>query len=676
MVHMIARNTTGEPRNADVEAALARAQSRSALHDHGELADAVTRRVLARRRLPATLAAAVAKSVSMMFENEAALMLRAPSSLPDRAHREALLRGFEDESANLARFSNAVVVMLGTLLDAINLPTDGAWATLSLEVPAMTRTSAPDATLTEVIEATLQFAPDTTAREPVFVAGFALAGDVMKRLLRASGMSEKEARDKPHRLKWPSGSDTQKLLAEFVAGTALEPILTAAITLQVTDAHLFEHMAIIGGAGAGKSQTIEAIIARHLERPDSDRMGMVVIDSQGDLLQHIMRHHACKDRLIFVDPTDIAHPPALNLFDLGLKRSAGADARTREAIRNSVLELYELTLGDLLLSDLSAKMKVPFRFLALLMLEIPGATLQDFRAVLTDLTPYRDAVVKLGATGQRFFERDYEDKTFRDTRQQIGWRIDGLLVNTAFERMFAARESKLDLFTALNDGKIILCNTAKEHLRDEASSIFGKYMIAATLAAILDRARIPEHERRPATLIIDEAHEYLSSDIEMLLRQARKYRCSVLLSSQTIGDMKPTFRDSLMANTAIKLAASISDRGAETLAANMKTTSAFIHAQTKTKTHARFATHVRNLTREAVTLQVPFGELNRAPQLTPQELATVLELNRLALTASADDRPRHDQSGHDKPRPDAPDRGAPRGTRGVQTGDDTFWETY
>jgi hypothetical protein len=675
MVHMIARQTTDTTRNAEVVAALVRAQARSALHGHARLAADVAQRLLARRRLPGALGAALVTSVALVFANEAALMLRAPSSLPDRAHREALLRGFEDEDDKLERFSKAIEDILDGVLAAIEVPAEGVWATLTLQVPAIARLSAPAVTLGAAIAATLEFAADTAATEPVFGVGVALAGDLMKKLLRASAMTEQEARERPHKLKWPAGADPQKLLADYFAGTAFEPILTAPVALQVTDAHLFEHMTIIGGAGAGKSQTLEFVIARHLERPAHDRMGLVVIDSQGDLLQHVMRHRACADRLIYVDPTDVAHPPALNLFDLGLKRSAGADPRTREAIRNSVLELYELTLGDLLLSDLTAKMLVPFRFLCALLLEIPGATLQDLRAVLDDLEPYREAVGKLSATGQRFFARDYHDKSFRETRQAIGWRIDGLLVNSAFERMFAARDSRLDLFTALNEGRIVLVNTAKEHLRDEASSIFGRYMIAATLAAVLDRARIPEPQRRPCSLIIDEAHEYLSADVEMLLRQARKYRCAVLLASQTIGDMQPVFRDSLMANTAIKLAASISDRGAETLAANMKTTGAFIHAQTKTATHARFATHVRNLTREAVSLEVPFGALSRAPQLTDRELAKLLAANRAALAAPTDAPSRQNRPDHDTSRPDAPDQGAPRGQR-HDGADDTFWETY
>lgn len=677
MVHMLARQTAGL-RNDDIEETLRERQGNSRLRDHGALARALAARILARRKLPASLVDAVTGCCETICANEAALLLKAPSSMPDRLTREAVLRGLDDEERALETFGDTIAAVLGSLLDAIELPATSGWATLMVDVPSASRMSNIGALLMGTIERALSLAPDTRASEPVFGVGTAFAGDVMKKVLRASNMSEAEARARPHRLKFPSGNDASSLVATYVGGTALEALLHAPVTLQVEDKHLVEHMMIIGGPGAGKTQTIEAIIARHLERPADDQMGMVIIDSQGDLLKRIMAHRACKDRLIYVDPTDIEHAPALNIFDLGLKRSEGADARTREAIRNGVLELYELTLGDLMASDLSAKMVVPFKFLCTLMLEIPGATLQDLRAVLADLAPYQDAVDRLGETGRRFFERDYNSKTFADTRQQIGWRLDSLLVNAAFERMFAARASKVDLFEALNTGKIVLIHSAKEHLRQEASSIFGRYFIAATLAAIIDRARIPEAQRRPATLIIDEAHEYLSSDVEMLLRQARKYNCGVVLASQTLSDMKPAFRDSLLSCTEIKLAANISDRGAETLAANMKTTSAFVHAQTKTKTHARFAMHVRSLTRTATTLEVPFDVLGRAPQLTKSELAAVLAKNRVALSAPAisgsggsrkdapEDMPRRGVS-----RPAAPGRGRSRSGE-----DDDQWETY
>ena len=74
--------------------------------------------------------------------------------------------------------------------------------------------------------------------------------------------------------------------------------------------------------------------------------------------------------------------------------------------------------------------------------------------------------------------------------------------------MFSNPRNKLDLKTTLDGGKIILVNTAKDVLKDEASSFFGRYIIALVMQAAFERAAQPEHQRWPAFLYIDEASEY------------------------------------------------------------------------------------------------------------------------------------------------------------------------
>ncbi len=668
MPHLIARNTGRGGRNEDVEAALRRAQAGSALNAHQELARDITKRVLAKRRLPAAMADAVAQAIRTALANEAALMLKPPGEVADRQTREAMLRGLIGEAEHLPAFCHALERMIGALIDTIDIPSPEPWGLLTLDVPAASRLVAAAKAIETLARAALRFAPDVRRDEPVLAVGFALAGDVMKKLLRASGLDEATARSKPHRLKWPEGVDAMRLVADYMAGTAFEELLTAPLTLQVGAAHALEHTAIIAASGTGKTVTLEAMICRHLEAPT--RPGLVIIDSQGDLLKRVRRLAAVKERLVYVDASDVERPPQLSLFDLGLTRSANADARTREAIRNGVLELYEYLLGDLLLQDMTAKQLVPFRFLCALMMEIENATLIDLRTVLDNLEPYRDAVSRLPATGRRFFERDFLSPGFADSRKQLGWRLDGLLVRPSFERMFAARRSNLDLFTAMNNGEVVLVDTAKEALREEGSSLVGKYFIALTLAACLDRARIVEAERRPAYLIIDEAHEYLSGSVETLLRQARKYKVGVTLATQTIAGMKPVLRDTILGNTAIKIAAGLSERGGESLAAAMRTSADFIQGHTRSPSGVRFACHVRNLTREAVTLHIPFGVLDRMPQMSEREAARVLARSRERLAATDAPSLPPAPAGHDLSRPAATHRDTP--------GSDATnrWDTY
>jgi DNA helicase HerA-like ATPase len=189
--------------------------------------------------------------------------------------------------------------------------------------------------------------------------------------------------------------------------------------------------------------------------------------------------------------------------------------------------------------------------------------------------------------------------------------------------------------------------------------VFGRYCIALVRQAALAREGLPERERRLAFLIIDEASEYFDESIEELLKQARKYGVSVLLANQTLKDMPSTLLDSVMTNTTLKLAGGVSDKSVDMLASDMRTRAEFIHAQTKSGSGTRFAAFVKNVTPTAVSLSVPFGVLDRAPQMSARELAAVLERNRMALSTPAEE-PREQNKPERVRAPEEPNRRKPQ----------------
>src|SRR4051794_31777601 len=65
------------------------------------------------------------------------------------------------------------------------------------------------------------------------------------------------------------------------------------------------------------------------------------------------------------------------------------------------------------------------------------------------------------------------------------WNV--LSTTKALERMFTHGANKLNMFAAMNNGSLILINTAKEYLHQEACQIFGKFMIALITQATLER---------------------------------------------------------------------------------------------------------------------------------------------------------------------------------------------
>src|SRR5690606_8352098 len=111
--------------------------------------------------------------------------------------------------------------------------------------------------------------------------------------------------------------------------------------------------------------------------------------------------------------------------------------------------------------------------------------------------------------------------SFAATKKQILRRLWGVLSTPAFERMFAQKENKLDLFEAMNEGKIILVSTAKDLLKQDGSALLGRFFIAMIAQAALERSVLSPEKRTPTFVYVDEAQEYFDDTVETILSQAR-----------------------------------------------------------------------------------------------------------------------------------------------------------
>jgi hypothetical protein len=153
------------------------------------------------------------------------------------------------------------------------------------------------------------------------------------------------------------------------------------------------------------------------------------------------------------------------------------------------------------------------------------------------------------------------------------------------------------------------------------------YMIARVITAAFERIALPTGERNPAFLVVDEAAEYFDENLETMLSQARKFNVGVLFAHQHLDQLTPALRAAVAANTSIKLAGGVSDKDARALAPDMRTTSEFIAEMRKLAHSTEFACFVRNSTGSAVRLQIPFGALEKAPRMSPEQHAQLITRN-------------------------------------------------
>jgi len=460
-----------------------------------------------------------------------------------------------------------------------------------------------------------------------------LAHPVYLNLCKVSGIIDPHDPHRPFVMPPDFEGTVQETVEAYLKGTPFYDLFMAPVPLRFTHQERYSHMHVVGGSGAGKTTLLQNLILADLQSDNPP--ALVIVDSQGDLIQKLSRlalfdpnGGPLADRFTLITPKDLEHPPALNIFALNRDRLGKYDAATKEQVTAGVIQTFDYLFAGLLGADLTAKQGVFFRFVARLMLSLPetlgrNATILDMIALMDDVRPYQKAIDSLPPIQRNFFERDFASKTFAQTKEQIRYRLNAILENPTLARLFTSSETKVDLFDTLNNGGIVLVDTAKDFLKG-SSAHFGRIFISLVLQAILERAVIPEHKRRPTFLIVDEAAAYFDSNIDDFLTEARKYKCGCVFAHQFLDQATSALRASLAANTSIKMAGGVSTSDARALASDMRTSHEFILGQPK----LHFACHVRNVTPSAVSIPVPIGRLERQPRLSDEAFDELREINR------------------------------------------------
>lgn len=442
---------------------------------------------------------------------------------------------------------------------------------------------------------------------------------------------------------YPTDYKGDDVVDTYLRGTALKELFHLKTPFTIPEERRFEHMHMVAGSGHGKTQTLQYFIAKDLDAVARGDRTVVVIDSQGDLINTILKARVLPpERIVLIDPEDISYPVCLNLFSVGQDRLGSYDPLERERLTNSIIELYDFVLGSLLSAGMTAKQSVVFRYVTRLMFHIPGATIHTLRELMEPggTETYQEAIAKLDGTPRRFFETEFDSKEFANTKTQVLRRLYGVLENQTFERMFSHPQSKFDMFSEMNEGKLILINTAKSLLKEQGTEVFGRFFIALIAQAAQERATLRAADRLPVMVYVDEAQDYFDQNIGLILSQARKYRVGMVMAHQYLGQLSNGLQEAFEANTSIKLAGGVSARDARALAGQMSADPQLIQQQPK----GTFATYVRGLTARAVPMSFPFFVLENLPRATKDEIAAIRQQSRAAYA-----EPWSPMSSHEEP---------------------------
>lgn len=328
------------------------------------------------------------------------------------------------------------------------------------------------------------------------------------------------------------------------------------------------HTYLLGSSGSGKTNLIENIIAGDLKGPED--CCVVVVDSQTQLT----------NKLAELDISDVTYITpewnlALNLFAVGYEEMK-AEGVEGETLINKTVGLISFAMEGMMGSEFTNPQKTIFQYAIQLVISVPGGNIFTFMEILSDggHLKYADQIAAFDENTQRFFEKDFGSDEYKRSREAIRRRLDSLLLNPSFRRLFSATENHFDMFAELRDKRLILIDTNKPLLDGAASSFFGRLFIAMIVRASHMRFKNRHEQYRPVYLVVDEAHEYFDQSISDMLEQARKANIGLIVAHQSLsqakGDGRRNIADPLMVNTATKIVWTSYREDAAKFAANMQ----------------------------------------------------------------------------------------------------------
>lgn len=313
-----------------------------------------------------------------------------------------------------------------------------------------------------------------------------------------------------------------------------------AVALRVPDAR--HHLHVIGATGSGKSTLLGNMILADAEAG----RGIVLIDPKGDLVTDVLSRlpKSAGDRVVLFDADSKTRPPCLNPLDGGetdltvdnlvsvFRRvySAFWGPRTDDVMRAACLTLRGQE-GVATLADLPKLLAEP-----------------AFRSRVT--AGVRDPVL-------RGFWSWYSELTDSQRSQVISPLMNKLrafLLRPFVRDAIAGGHSTVDMSSVL-DGGICLVRIPKGSLGEETTRLVGSLVVARTWQATTARARTPQRQRRDASLVIDECHNFLNLPypIEDMLAEARGFRVAMTLAHQHLGQLPRELREGMSTNARSKI---------------------------------------------------------------------------------------------------------------------------
>lgn len=303
------------------------------------------------------------------------------------------------------------------------------------------------------------------------------------------------------------------------------------------------HMYIIGKTGTGKSEFLKEMIMQDIESGH----GVCAVDPHGefveDILQLIPPERA--EDVIYFNPSELNRPMGMNMMEADTEEQ-------RHFVVGSIIGLMYKLYDPHRTGIIGPRFEHAIRNAMLTIMYRKGSTFIELVRILTDtkyvdeMLPYiKDPVVKRYWTDQIAQTSDFHKSEVLD---YIVSKFGRFVTNKTMRNIIGQPESAFNFREAMDEKKIILCNLSKGILGEEDAKFLGLILVPKVLTAAMSRQNIPMEQREDFFLYVDEFQNYATEDFTVILSEARKYRLSLIVANQFVGQIDEEVKNAIFGN--------------------------------------------------------------------------------------------------------------------------------
>lgn len=332
-------------------------------------------------------------------------------------------------------------------------------------------------------------------------------------------------------------SDDEKAKINFLAKTEFKNRL---VVFGIKKLDRRRHVYIVGKSGTGKSTLIANMAINDMRNGE----GLAVVDPHGDLSEILLDYIPSFriNDIAYLDAAQSARRPfRINLFEV-------KNPEHGELVASGVVSIFQKLYGF----SWGPRLEYILRNSILTLIARPGSTLADVPRLLTERGFRQNVVATMtDPVLKNFWEQEFEkmgDRLQSEAISPILNKVGQFVSSPTIRQIIGYPESTINLDDIMNNGKIVILNLAQGRLGEDNASLLGAMLITKIQLAAMNRAAIPEEQRRDFYLYVDEFQNFATTSFVKILSEARKYRLNLTLANQYIAQVPEEVQAAIFGN--------------------------------------------------------------------------------------------------------------------------------